>query len=135
MRSKFVFFSALPMASLLTGVSSSILAFSARSRSVHLACPSGAGPQAISMMRASALPSNLRHALSEFTLRFRWVMPLIPSLVNSSTVFVTVAGQTPFDLADCSWVRTFPCDSSKSMIIWHLHRIVRDVCFFSYDRL
>lgn len=46
-RSKFIFFNTLRMVSLLTGVSSSIRAFSSRSRMVHLECPSGAGPQAI----------------------------------------------------------------------------------------
>ena len=46
-RSKFIFFNTLRIVSLLTGVSSSIRAFSSRSRIVHLECPSGAGPQAI----------------------------------------------------------------------------------------
>ena len=101
-RSEPVFFNALPMAFLPTGTSSSILAFSSKRRSVHLAWPSGTGPQAISMMWASALPSSFRRALSEFALRFKLVMPPIPSFINSFTVFVTVAGQTPFVLADCS---------------------------------
>lgn len=46
-RSKFIFFNTLRIVSLLTGVSSSIRAFSSRSRMAHLECPSGAGPQAI----------------------------------------------------------------------------------------
>ena len=46
-RSKFIFFNTLRIVSLLTGVSSSIRAFSSRSRSVLRECPSGAGPQAI----------------------------------------------------------------------------------------
>ena len=118
------------MAFLPTGASSSILAFSSKKRNGHLTWPSGAGPQAISIMRASALPSSFRRALFEFILRFRLVMPLILSLLNSFTVFVTVARQTPFSLADYSWVRTFPWTSSRSIIIWHLQRTVRDVYFF-----
>ena len=53
MRSKFVFFKALRIASLLTGVSIRTLDFSSRSRSVHRLCPSGTGPQASAIIIAS----------------------------------------------------------------------------------
>ena len=82
------FFNALRIASRLTGVSRTIFDFSSSSRMIHLECPSGTGPQASSMIRASARPSSTRLALSELTLRLR------------------------------------------SIIIWHLHRIVLDVLFF-----
>ena len=37
---------------------------------------------------------------------------------------------TPFDFADCSLVNIFPWDSSRLIMIWHLHRMVLDVLFF-----
>ena len=104
-------------------------AFSSRSRSVQRRCPSGAGPQASSIRRASARPSSLRFALSELT--FRWMVTIasIPPSVYSRIVLVTVDMQTPFDFAVCSCVNTFPWDSSRSIMIWHLHLIVLDVYF------
>ena len=60
-----MFFKALLIVSLLTGTSNSTLAFSSSRRSAHLECPSGTGPQAISISLASARPSTLRFALSE----------------------------------------------------------------------
>src|SRR5699024_11221116 len=48
-------------------------------------------------------------------------------LIYVVTVLVTVAMQTPLDLALCSWVKTFPCASSRSRMIWHLQRIVLEV--------
>ena len=93
-------------------------------------CPSGTGPQASSMMRASARPSSTRLALSELTLRLNSVTASIPPSKYFFTVLVTVARHTPFDFTDCSWVNTFPWDSSRSMMIWHLHQIVLDVLFF-----
>ena len=63
------FFKALPMVSLLTGTSSTIFACSSNSRSVQRECPSGAGLHAISIIRASARPSNFLLALSELILR------------------------------------------------------------------
>ena len=46
-RSKFIFFKVVRMVSLPIGTSSSIRAFSSRSRMVQRECPSGTGPQAI----------------------------------------------------------------------------------------
>lgn len=109
------FFKALPIVSLLTGTSSTIFACSSNSRSVQRKWPSGAGLHAISMIRASARPSNFRRAWSELTLRLSEVMPSIPFSEYSFTVLVIVAIQTQFVLADCSWVRTLPCASSKSI--------------------
>lgn len=130
MRSKFVFFKVLRIASRLTGVSRMILDFSSSSRMVHLECPSGTGPQASSMIRASARPSSTRLALSELTLRLNSVTASIPPSKYFFTVLVTVAKHTPFDLADCSCVSIFPWASSRSMMIWHRHRMVLDVLFF-----
>ena len=67
-RSKFIFFNVWRMASLPTGTSSSTRAFSSKSRSVQRECPSGAGLQAIWMMRASARPSTFRRAALELGL-------------------------------------------------------------------
>ena len=128
-RSKFVFFNAFLIASLLTGVSRMTFdSFSSR-RIVHRECPSGTGPQASSISRASTRPSTLRLALSEFMLLLNSVTASTPPFMYFATVFVTVARQTPFDLALCSWVRIFPCASSMSRSIWHLQRIVFDVAF------
>lgn len=102
--------------------------FSSR-RIVHRECPSGTGPQASSISRASTRPSTLRLALSEFMLLLNSVTASTPPFMYFATVFVTVARQTPFDLALCSWVRIFPCASSMSRSIWHLQRIVFDVAF------
>lgn len=52
-----------------------------------------------------------------------------PPSAYSLTVFVTIAIQTPFDLADCWCVSTSTCASSKSSSIWHLHFMVFDVSF------
>lgn len=128
-RSKFVFFNAFRIASLLTGVSRMTLASSSSRRIVQREWPSGTGPQASSISRASTRPSTLRLALSEFMLLLNSVTALTPPFMYFVTVFVTVARQTPLDLALCSWVRTFPCDSSRSRIIWHLQRIVFEVAF------
>ena len=128
-RSKFVFFNAFRIASLLTGVSRMTLASSSSRRIVQRKWPSGTGPQASSISRASTRPSTLRLALSEFMLLLNSVTALTPPFMYFVTVFVTVARQTPLDLALCSWVRTFPCDSSRSRIIWHLQRIVFEVAF------
>ena len=51
-RSKFIFFSARRIASFPIGTSSSTRAFTSNSRRVQRECPSGAGPQAIWIMRA-----------------------------------------------------------------------------------
>ena len=118
--SKFVFFKALRIASLPTGVSRITLdSFSSR-RIVHRECPSGTGPQASSISRASVRPSILRLALSEFTFLLNSVTASMPPFIYFVTVLVTVAMQTPFDLALCSWVKTFPWASSRSRMIWHL---------------
>ena len=128
-RLKPVFFNALPIAFFPTGVSSATLASSSSRRSVQRECPSGAGLQAISIRRASARPSSLRLALSEFTLLLMETTGSIPPFAYSFTVFVTVDMQTPFDLADCWCVNTSPCASSRSISIWHLHFMVFDVFF------
>ena len=57
-----VFFSALRMASRLTGVSSRTFMWPSSSIIVHRARPSGAGPHAEAIIMASALPSTLRRA-------------------------------------------------------------------------
>ena len=67
-RAKFVFFKTLRMVSRLMGVSNSTRDFSSRRRSVHLECPSGAGPQAIWINFASVRPSALRRAAAELGL-------------------------------------------------------------------
>ena len=67
-RSKFIFFNVWRMASLPTGISSSIRAFSSKSRIVQRECPSGAGLQAIWMICASARPSTFRSAALELGL-------------------------------------------------------------------
>ena len=108
-RSKFVFFKALRIASLLTGVSRITLDSSSNKRIVHLECPSGAGPQASSISLASARPSTLRLALSEFIFLLNSVTAPMPPFIYFATVLVTVARQTPLDLALCSCVKTFPC--------------------------
>ena len=108
------FFNALPMAFFPTGVSRTIFACSSRSLNVHLEWPTGAGVQATSIMRASALPSSLRLALSEFMFRFKVTVASSPSSTYCLTVFVTVAMQTPVDFAACSCVKSFPWASSKS---------------------
>ena len=126
-----VFFNAFRIASLLTGVSRMTLASSSSRRIVQREWPSGTGPQASSISRASTRPSTLRLALSEFMLLLNSVTALTPPFMYFVTVFVTVARQTPLDLALCSWVRTFPCDSSRSRIIWHLQRIVFRSCFLT----
>ena len=128
-RSKFVFFKVLRIASLPTGVSRITLASSSSRRIVHRECPSGTGPQASSISLASVRPSTLRLALSEFMLLLNSVTASIPPLIYFVTVLVTVAMQTPLDFALCSWVKAFPCASSRSRIIWHLLRIVFEVSF------
>ena len=124
------FFKVLRMASRLTGVSRMILDFSSGNRSIHLEWPSGTGPQVSSMIRASARPSSIRPALSEFTLHLNVVSSSMPPWTYFFTVLVTVAKHTPFDLADCSCVSAFPWASSRSIIIWHLQRIVFGVLAF-----
>ena len=61
--------------------------------------------------------STLRLALSEFMLFLNIVTALTPPFMYFVTVFVPVARQMPLDLAHCSWVRTFPCDSFRSRIV------------------
>ena len=56
------------MVFLFTGTLSSMRAFSSRSRIIKRECPSGAGSQAIWMMRASVRPSTLRRDALEFGL-------------------------------------------------------------------
>ena len=127
LRSKFVSFNAFRIASLLTGISRITLDSSSSRRIVHREWPSGTGPQASSISRASTRPSTLRLALSEFILLLNSVTASRPPFIYFVTVFVTVARQTPLDLALCSLVRTFPCNSSRSSIIWHLQRMVFEV--------
>ena len=128
-RLKFVFFRALRIASLPTGVSKITLdSFSSR-QIVQRECPSGTAPQASSISRASVRPSSLRLALSEFMFLLISVTASMPPFIYFVTVLVTVAMQTPFDLALCSWVKSFPWDSSRLRMIWHLLRIVFDVPF------
>ena len=87
-RSKFVFFKALRIASRLTGVSRTIFAFSSRSRMVHLECPSGTGPQASSMIRASARPSTYvsSSSLTGTIIQSLYYGRCIPSRTNNSSV-------------------------------------------------
>lgn len=54
----------------------------------------------------------------------------MPPLIYFVTVLVTVAIQTPLDLALYSWVKAFPCASSRSRMIWHLLRIVLKVFYY-----
>ena len=125
-----MFFKALQIASRPTRVSRITLdSFSTR-RIVHQECSSGTGPQASSISRVSVRPSTFRRALSEFMLLLNSVTASMPPLMYIDTVLVTVAVQTPLDLALCSCVKTFPYASSRSRIIWHLQRIVFEV--FSY---
>jgi len=91
------------MASLLTGVSNSTLAFSSNSFRVHLQCPSGTGPQAISISFASALPSTFRLALSELTLRFNCKRLSTPLVQYDLTVLLIVAMQEPVTVAISSY--------------------------------
>lgn len=128
-RSKFVFFRTLRIASLLMGVSRMTLDSFSSKRIVHLECSSGTGPQASSISRASVRPSTLRLALSELRFLLNSVTASIPPLVYFQTVLETVARQTPLDFALCSCVKTFPCASSRSRIIWHLLRMVFEVIF------
>ena len=128
-RSKFVFLRHRRIVSLPTGVSRITLDFSSSRRIAHRECPSGTGPQASSISRALARPSTLRLALSELMLLFHSITASMPPFMYFVTVLVTVAMQTPLDLALCSCVKTFPCASSKSRIIWHLLRIVFEVSF------
>ena len=114
---------------IFAGVSRMTLASSSSRRIVQREWPSGTGPQASSISRASTRPSTLRLALSEFMLLLNSVTASTPPFMYFVTVFVTVARQTPLVLALCSWVRAFPCDSSRSRIIWHLQRIVFEVAF------
>ena len=65
------FFRARRIASRLTGISISTFALSSRSLSVHLLWPSGTGPQAISMIFASAHPSNLASGIVRIDLSFQ----------------------------------------------------------------
>lgn len=83
-RSKFVFFKALRIASLPTGVSRITLDSSSSRRIVHRECPSGTGPQASSISRASVRPSTLRRALSEFMFLLNSVTASMPPLIYSS---------------------------------------------------
>ena len=117
------------MVSLLTGSSRTIFACSSNRNSVHPESLSGAALHAISIIRASTRPLSLHLALLDLTLRFNVMMPSIPFSQKSLTVFVMVAIQTQFVLADYSCVRTLPCTSSRSMMIWHLFRTVFDVRF------
>lgn len=105
-RSKFIFFNALRIASRLTGVSRTTLDCSSKSRMVQRECPCGAGPHASSMIRASARPSSFLLAWSELTLRRYCKTDERPPLIYFVTVLATVAIQTPFPLAHCSCVRT-----------------------------
>ena len=105
------FFKALRIASLLTGVSRMTLDSFSSKRIVHLECPSGTGPQASSISRASVRPSTLRLALSELMLLLNSVTAPIPPSVYFETVLATVDRQTPLDFALCSCVKTFPCVS------------------------
>ena len=123
------FLKTLWITSRLTGVSRIILDFSSSNCIVHLEWPSGTGPQANSMIRASARPLSTRLALSELTLCLNSVMISIPPSKYFFTVLVTVARHTPFDFVDCSWVNTFPWVSSRPIMIWHLHQIVLDNLF------
>lgn len=111
------FFKALRIASLPTGVSKITFDSSSNKRIVHREYPSGTGPQASSMSRASVRPSTLRLALSELMFLLNSVTALMPPSMYFVTVLVTVAIQTPLDFALCSWVKTFPCASSRSRII------------------
>ena len=87
MRSKFVFFKALRIASRLTGVSRTILDLSSSNRMVHLECPSGTEPQASSIMRASARPSSTRLALSELTLLYNGIARLVNMGADMENLF------------------------------------------------
>ena len=104
----FVFFRTLAMASFPTGSSSTTLDLSASSLSVHLPYPSGAGPQANWMILDSALPSTLRLALSELTLRLMVRTASSPPDENVSMTLLTVVLLIPCLLAHCSYVYCVP---------------------------
>ena len=87
---------------------------------VHRAWPSGAGPQAVAIIMASALPSTFRRAWSEFSLRFRVMTELSPSTLNFLTMFATVPMLIPCDLAQSACFKTGGWASSKSSNILHL---------------
>ena len=108
------------MVSRLTGVSSNTLMRSSRSLTVHRECPSGAGSQAVAIIMASALPSTLRRAWSEFMLRFSVMTDSIPPLLYALTVFATMPMLIPCDFAHSACLRTGGWASSKSRSILHL---------------
>ena len=93
------FFNVRLIVSRLTGVSSTMRAFSSKSRIVHRLWPSGTGPQAISMIFASVLPSTFQRALSEFTLRSIARTLSSPCVQYVLTVLLTVAIHVPVTLA------------------------------------
>ena len=114
------FFRVLRRVSLLTGVSSSTFIWPSSNLTVHRACPSGAGPQTVAIIMASALPSTLRRAWSEFTLRFRVMTDSMPPLLYILTMFATVPMLIPCELAHSACLRTGGWASSKSSSILHL---------------
>ena len=84
----------------------------------------------MSMMRASARPSSTRLELSELTLRLNSFTASIPPSKYFFMILINIARHTPFDFSDCSWVNTFPLDSFRAIMFWHLLQMVLDVLFF-----
>lgn len=101
-------FNALPMVSLLTGTSGSTLTLFSNRRRVHRGCPSGTGPQAISINLASARPSGLRFALSKLGLLFNLITESMPYSIYCLMMLETVEVHMPLDFAPCLFVYDFP---------------------------
>ena len=90
-----VFLSALRMVSLLMGSERTTLSSFSSSRRVHRAAPLGAGPHAVAIRRASALPSSFRRAWFERGLRCNVKTDSMPLQAKWRTVLATVAMQRP----------------------------------------
>ena len=88
------FFRERRMDSLLMGSSNSTFIRSSRRQIVQRLCPSGADPQAISIIFASVLPSTFRRALSELIFLLIFKAASIPSEAKSFTVLAIVARLT-----------------------------------------